>query len=258
MDISEIKNLVAYFIIYSFIGWVLESILKSFLQKKFVNSGFINGPFCPIYGFGAIIMYLFLDNFKSNLLLLFIMSFIVLSVWEYIVGYVLEKIFKTKYWDYSNNRFNIQGRVCLLNSMYWAILGIIFTLFLHPIVIDLVNKIPDDVLTIVELILGAYLIIDIVISIIKATNLNIRLVKLEQIAESIKEKIAELKQQSLKNGSNEKLKEIIEELKQKQENLKQKLYKQTSRLTKAFPTIKSEKLNKFLNQNIDNIKNNKK
>ena len=218
MDISEIKNLVAYFIIYSFIGWVLESILKSFLQKKFVNSGFINGPFCPIYGFGAIIMYLFLDNFKSNLLLLFIMSFIVLSVWEYIVGYVLEKIFKTKYWDYSNNRFNIQGRVCLLNSMYWAILGIIFTLFLHPIVIDLVNKIPDDVLTIVELILGAYLIIDIVISIIKATNLNIRLVKLEQIAESIKEKIAELKQQSLKNGSNEKLKEIIEELKQKQEN----------------------------------------
>lgn len=258
MDISEIKNLVAYFIIYSFIGWVLESILKSFLQKKFVNSGFINGPFCPIYGFGAIIMYLFLDNFKSNLLLLFIMSFIVLSVWEYIVGYVLEKIFKTKYWDYSNNRFNIQGRVCLLNSMYWAILGIIFTLFLHPIVIDLVNKIPDDVLTIVELILGAYLIIDIVISIIKATNLNIRLVKLEQIAESIKEKIAELKQQSLKNGSNEKLKEIIEELKQKQENLKQKLYKQTSRLTKAFPTIKSEKLNKFLNQKIDNIKNNKK
>ena len=258
MDINEIKNLLAYFIIYSFIGWLLESILKSFLQKKFVNSGFINGPFCPIYGFGAIIMYLFLDVFKNNYILLFVMSFIVLSIWEYVVGILLEKIFKTQYWDYSNNRFNIQGRVCLLNSIYWGILGVIFTLFLHPVVIDLVNKIPNNILTIIELILGAYLIIDIVISIIKATNLNIRLIKLEKIAENIKEKIEELKQQPLKNGNNDKLKEIIEDLKQKQEVLKQKLYKQTNRLTKAFPTIKSEKLTKFLSQKIDSIKNNKK
>lgn len=106
-----IIKILAYFIIYSFFGWVMESALKTYIQKKPVNSGFLYGPFCPIYGFGAIIMFLFLDNFRSNPILLFIISFIILSVWEYAVGWLLEKIFHTKYWDYTENRFNIKGRV---------------------------------------------------------------------------------------------------------------------------------------------------
>ena len=126
MDIDIIKIL-TYFIIYSFLGWLLESVFKTILEKKIVNSGFLHGPFCPIYGIGAIIMYLGLNNFSKYPILVFILGFLILSIWEYIVGWGLEKLFNTKYWDYSKNKFNIKGRVCLMNSLFWGVLGMIFT-----------------------------------------------------------------------------------------------------------------------------------
>lgn len=104
----EIFKIVMYFMIYSFFGWIMESVLKTVVEKKPVNSGFLYGPFCPIYGFGAVFMFLCLNNFKNNIILLFVIGFFTLSLWEYIVGLLLEKIFHTRYWDYSNNRFNIK------------------------------------------------------------------------------------------------------------------------------------------------------
>ena len=89
MDIDIIKIL-TYFIIYSFLGWLLESAFKTILEKKIVNSGFLHGPFCPIYGIGAIIMYLGLNNFSEYPILVFILGFLILSIWEYIVGWGLE------------------------------------------------------------------------------------------------------------------------------------------------------------------------
>ena len=124
---NDFLPLVAYFIIYSFIGWVLESTYKSVLQKKWVNSGFLHGPICPIYGYGAMIMYLSLRNLTNNIFILFWFGLIVLSAFEYVVGWLLEITFKTKYWDYSRKMFNIHGRVCLQNSLYWGILGVVFT-----------------------------------------------------------------------------------------------------------------------------------
>ena len=153
IDSIQILRLLLYFIIYSFFGWVLESIFKSILQRKIVNSGFLYGPICPIYGFGAIIMLLFLNKFKYNLVLLFLAGFIVLSVWEYIVGALLEKKFNTKYWDYSNNFLNIKGRVCLMNSIFWGILGVIFTLYIHPSVERCVLHISNKTLIYADIIL---------------------------------------------------------------------------------------------------------
>ena len=140
----EIIKIILYFIIYSFLGWVLESVYKSIGQRKLVNSGFLHGPFCPIYGFGAVIMFLFLNKFTNNIVLLFIMGFFILSIWEYIVGFILEKTFNTKYWDYSNNKFNIQGRVCLKNSLFWGALGVIFTTYIHPYIIQKVDQISEN------------------------------------------------------------------------------------------------------------------
>lgn len=91
-----------YFALYSFLGWCLESVYKTILEKKFVNSGFLHGPFCPIYGFGAIIMIMLLQNLSNNIFLIFCISTIVLTIWEYLVSVLLEKVFKTKYWDYSD------------------------------------------------------------------------------------------------------------------------------------------------------------
>ena len=139
-DVYLIK-LIAYFIIYSFFGWVMESVLKTYLQKKPVNSGFLYGPFCPIYGFGAIFMFLFLQGFKDSIILLFIIAFFSLSIWEYIVGWLLEKIFHTKYWDYSDHKINFQGRICLTNSIFWGLLGILFVKYLHPFIQKIMEQI---------------------------------------------------------------------------------------------------------------------
>ena len=139
---NEVVSLLAYFMVYAFIGWVLESTYKSILQKRIVNSGFLHGPICPIYGYGAMIMYLSLKDVTDNIFVLFAFGVIVLSVFEYIVGLFLEIVFKTKYWDYSNKKFNIHGRVCLLNSMYWGVLGIVFMKGIHPAVEHLVDLVP--------------------------------------------------------------------------------------------------------------------
>ena len=126
-------DILIYFITYSFLGWVMESIFRSVCEKKLINTGFLKGPFCPIYGIGAIIMILFLKNFSNNLILLFFISIIVFTIWEYIVGILLEKLFHTKYWDYSNNKFNFQGRICLMNSIFWGILGVVFIQYIQKI-----------------------------------------------------------------------------------------------------------------------------
>ena len=143
---ETILYFLTYFIIYSFAGWVLESVSKSIAQKKLVNSGFLNGPICPIYGFGALIMLLSLNALKEKPLILFIAAFIMLSAWEYIVGVLLEKIFKTKYWDYSHLKFNFQGRICLKNSIYWGILGVVFICYIHPFIESYIKTIPIDLL----------------------------------------------------------------------------------------------------------------
>ena len=112
----------------------MESIVRTISEKKLINTGFLHGPFCPIYGIGAIILFAFLDKFENNLILLFFVAIIVLTIWEYIVGWMLEKLFNTKYWDYSEQKFNIQGRVCLTNSICWGILGVLLVKYIHPFI----------------------------------------------------------------------------------------------------------------------------
>ncbi len=252
-----IVKIIMYFMIYSFFGWVMESVLKTVVQKKPVNSGFLYGPFCPIYGFGAIIMFLFLDRFKDNIAILFLTGFFILSLWEYIVGWALEKIFHTKYWDYTNYKFNIKGRVCLLNSLFWGFLGVIFTKFIHPFIVQKVDIIKTNDLIFYTTVLLIIMIGDLITSIIKVKNINIKLEKLKEITNSIKEKIDQLDTKSI---NKENLQQAIEELKYKQGTIKRKLLKQTNRLKKAFPTMKSdtiEKINEFLKDKKESIRSKK-
>lgn len=263
---NELYTLFTYFIIYAFFGWILESTYKSILQKKLVNSGFLAGPFCPIYGFGALIMYLSLKDVTNNIFILFLFGVIVLSIFEYIVGLFLEIVFKTKYWDYSKNKFNIHGRVCLKNSLYWGILGIIFMKLIHPTVLKLVGKIPEWILFIEVCIIAAYLLTDTITTIIKLIRINIRLKSWEDITEEIKNKIETINaktsqkfeninrlrrqyefrtlRKSIKNSR--RIEEFLGALKQSQEEERLKLEKRIKRLRSAFPTMNSERLSKFL------------
>lgn len=253
-----INQLISYFIIYSFFGWVLESVLKTIVARKPINSGFLYGPFCPIYGFGALIMLIFLKKYKDNLTVLFIIAFLVLSIWEYIVGLLLEKAFKTKYWDYSDKKFNIQGRVCLTNSFFWGILGVAFTTYIHPPIENTINMVTTELLLYINIIMLSTIIIDYIFSVIKVHNINVNINLLDDITKNIKQELEKIKDYAEnKVKDNEKLQYVIEELKEKQEHLRIKLDKQTARLKKAFPTMKSLKITEFINEKIESIRKNK-
>lgn len=255
-----ILNLWTYFIIYSIAGWCLESVYRSFCEKKLINTGFLNGPFCPIYGIGAIIMLLFLKQFKENIVILFIISFLVLSIWEYAVGVLLEKIFKTKYWDYSDHKINIKGRVCLFNSISWGILGVIFTRYIHPYIENNLGMLNINVLKIVMYIISIIFVVDAIVSIVKTKNIKTALQKVEELNDQIKEKLEEIKKLSNKNLKNdivENMQDKIDVLRKKKNRLFRRLYKRVYRLKKAFPDIQSKEITEILSRKIELIKKEK-
>ena len=228
--------IIIYFITYSFLGWVMESIFRSISERKIINTGFLKGPFCPIYGVGAIIMLLFLKRFSDNLIVLFI----VLTIWEYLVGVLLEKLFHTKYWDYSNNKFNFQGRICLMNSIFWGILGVVFVKYIHPLIESLIEKIDFRILIFVYSILGIIILVDAISSIIKVKNIKVTLEKIEKLNNEIKEKLKE-----------ENVQYLIEQLKYKRNKTILRLYKNVYRLKKAFPAINTKEITEVLNKKVE-------
>ncbi len=252
-------NILTYFILYSFLGWVLESVLKTILQKKLVNSGFLNGPFCPIYGVGAIIMFVFLQEFKGNNIILFFIAFFILSIWEYIVGFLLEKLFKTKYWDYSNYKLNIHGRVCLVNSIFWGILGVLFINYINPFFAQILSTVDSKIILYIDIILSTGLIIDCILSVMSIIEIDSALKYIEELNVDIKAKLEEIKIITKTiDKSKESVQAIIDELNKKREKFVKKLYKRIYRLKRAFPTMKSEKITEILNQKLEIFIKNKK
>lgn len=132
-----------WFIAYSFIGWAYESTLCSITGKKLTNRGFLNGPICPVYGFGAVIVIFAVGNQKNNLLALFLSSLVLTTVLEYITSYIMEKLFHTRWWDYSDRKFNINGRVCLLGAVVFGTLSVLLIKFIHPFISGLIAKLDS-------------------------------------------------------------------------------------------------------------------
>ncbi|MFV0249900.1 MAG: putative ABC transporter permease [Bacilli bacterium] len=152
------------FTIYSFIGWTIE-VINSFIgTKKFVNRGFLIGPVCPIYGYGSIFMILLLSKYENDLLIVFVMSMFIAGVLEYITSFVMEKIFKARWWDYSNKRFNINGRICLETLFMFGLGGIIIISFFNPILVTFLNTIPILILNVISIVVLFIYLIDNIIS----------------------------------------------------------------------------------------------
>ena len=130
----DIYHIVNWFYIYSFLGWLWESSYVSIKEKKLVNRGFVAGPVCTIYGFGAVIVYLILKPIAGNVLLLYICGVIVPTILEYVTAVLMEALFHTSWWDYSKNRFNFQGRICLGASLGWGAFSVILFYVFQPFV----------------------------------------------------------------------------------------------------------------------------
>lgn len=137
-----ISNLFLYFILYSFLGWVMETCYCSIMERRLVARGFLYGPICPIYGGGVTLMILFFTPLKQNLLLFYVVAVVVMTSWEYLVAWVLETATHVKYWDYSQYRFNLKGRVCLWVALTWGVLSYIVIFFIHPPIQDMVENLP--------------------------------------------------------------------------------------------------------------------
>ncbi len=254
-------KILTYFIIYSFLGWVMESIVRTICEKKLINTGFLHGPFCPIYGIGAIILFLFLNRFENQPVLLFFIGVIILTFWEYIVGVMLEKMFKTKYWDYSDHKFNFQGRICLTNSICWGILGILFVKYIHPFIESLVLDINPILLYCTVTILSIIIIVDMIVSIIKVKSIQSTLQQIEKLNAEIKEKLKEIR--ILKRDKNttipiENIQNIVENLKNKRNRTIRHLYRNVYRLKKAFPAINTKEITEVLNKKIEKYKQKRK
>lgn len=136
---TDFYHIISWLYIYSFLGWVWETSYVSFKAGKYVNRGFVNGPFCTIYGFGAVFIYMILNPVSGNLLALFLGGMVVATTLEYITAVLMEGIFHTTWWDYSDKKFNFQGRICLGASLGWGAFSVIFFRILHPAVKDFVS-----------------------------------------------------------------------------------------------------------------------
>ena len=163
---NEIYYYFLLFLIYSFIGWLIEVIGKLIEKHKFINRGFLIGPICPIYGHGCLLMILTLSRYKDNPLVLFVNAIFICSLLEYFTSYFMEKIFKARWWDYSTKRFNLNGRICAETMIPFGILGTLVICVINPIFEYLLNLFNFETIKITAVVLFIIYIIDYTISLI--------------------------------------------------------------------------------------------
>ena len=162
--VNYIETLILLFFTYSFAGWVMESIGGIFVVKKFINRGFMIGPLCPVYGVGVVIITVLLGKYVNDFVALFVLATVLCGFLEYMTSYVMEKMFNARWWDYTNRRFNINGRVCLENLCAFGIAGSIILRYINPFFINLYDKVPERIRHIITGILFFTFIIDFTIS----------------------------------------------------------------------------------------------
>lgn len=244
-------KIIFYLIIYSFLGWCLESLYKTIMYKKATNSGFLYGPFCPMYGIAAVFMVV-IGTYFNNIFSIFVISFLMFSIWEYVVAVLLEKIFNTKYWDYSNFKFNIHGRVCLKNSIYWGILGVLLVFIIHPQIEKITNFVPSNIIIYLDVVLCGAIIVDMLVTIFKTMTIDKKVRQVFELGENIKEKLKELRNtEVLEKNYKETTQKIIDDMRKKQFILKMKVYKRIIRVRKVFPEMNSENIARFMKQKIE-------
>jgi len=181
---------IAFFYIYCFFGWCFESGYASIKERKLTNRGFLRGPYIPIYAFGALFVLIITDNFHGNNLEVYFSGMIAATILEYITGYVMERLFKVKYWDYSDHKFNLSGYISLSTSIAWGFLSLLLTNFLQVNVYNFVSKISDQNLKDSIIVVSIIFFSDLILSIKAAFNLA----KAYEALERAKSELSEVKE----------------------------------------------------------------
>lgn len=211
--INEIKLYILIFFIYAVAGWIMESTSISIRNKKFVNRGFLIGPVCPIYGYGVVLVSILLHKYQDDMIITFFMSIIICGLLEYFTSFFMEKIFNARWWDYSQRKFNINGRVCLENLVLFGLASCFIIYIVNPFLIGKIEMIPSNIQTIIITTLLVIHLVDNIVSYKIILNLK-------QVSNEIKDNTIEI---------SEKVRKII--------HSKSIFHR---RLVDAFPNIKEK------------------
>ena len=282
-----------FFYIYCFFGWIIESTYVSVCTGNWVNRGFMRGPVIPIYGTGAVIVLFAVIPFRTSPILVFIVGTVAASILEFVTGFVMERIYKVRYWDYSDKPFNLCGYICLFNSLCWGVLSILLIYLLHSWVEKGVLFLNDMVLLSIDSGISSLFIVDLFNSSTTAVELKRMLANSQKLKDDLmnihnkmiefntaiangKEKMDELKQMSLQelyisardnmsNIASDKDSPELQNLKNKLDLLKDKYYKRMLaedkakfKLLKNNPKAVSYKYKESLREIMDKAKKYKK
>lgn len=178
---------VAYFIIYSLLGWILEVLHAYKKRKEWVNRGFIKGPFCPVYGFGALLILVILAPIQQNWIILFFGGVLLITLLEFVTGLLLETIFGAKWWDYQDEKYHIKGYVCPKYSLLFGVVAVITMKGIHPFIENSLRTLSTNVLQGLVLIFITYLTVDFIQTVLEIMGLN-------RLLRDLQHKIDELQQ----------------------------------------------------------------
>lgn len=189
----DLYHILSWFIVYSFMGWIWESCYVSAKSKKWVNRGFVSGPFVTIYGVGAVTVYVILRPMAGNIIELYFAGVAVATILEYVTGVLMEAIFHTNWWDYSNKKFNFQGKICLGSSIAWGFFTLILFYVFQPVVGDLVEKVPRKIGTVLVYVWLAGYTVDFAFSAAAAFDLRSKMKKLDGVWDEFQDYLRDTK-----------------------------------------------------------------
>ena len=246
------------FILFSFIGWISEVIYVGVTSAhKFVNRGFLHGPLCPVYGFGGVVILMLPPSLYATWIPLFLASMILCTTVEYFVSWLMEKLFHTRWWDYSHYKIQLNGRICLLNSILFGFLGVVVIHFVYPLMTDLLNSLGQTWISISGMIILAVLSVDIFFTVRKLVDFANVMKKLKEFGETLNSHYGQ--EEWFKKGSfMEMINSVIERAENRKEEFSQKILEKIEKLQnlhlpsvesflKKFPSIKSAKYREELN-----------
>ena len=230
----NIVTLFIWFVLYSFLGWVWETSFCSIKAGHFINRGFLNGPVIPVYGFGAVFVLIALSVAAPvlpshlpyiDIPLVFLSGMIICTILEYVTAVILESAFHIRWWDYSKQKFNFQGRICLKSALFFGLMSVVIIYIVQPLVSGVTVSIPADIANPLALIF----------LILFAVDLSVTLSSLLRL----KKHLAEI-QHHLENAAEE-FREDVDEFRDEVFFALEKQRRQIQRLVKAFPDSVSKR-----------------
>lgn len=273
MTVQWIYETLFLFFIYAFLGWCAEVSFHAVVTGKFINRGFLNGPICPVYGIGALLVLFLLESFQDNIFLLFLSSLVLTSVLEFLVGFLMEKLFHARWWDYSEEPFHLGPYICLKFSLMWGFACVFVVKFLHPLVLRGIAILPQPLGIAMLTVFSLVFIVDLFLTVIAVNKFFQQLKHLDGLASEIHNisdwlgiRISDSALDLLKKQQNgkarlieykeqldQKVEEQVEQMSKKLEKYKEDFQNKLSsnipvhrRILKAYPRLSSQKHQKVL------------